>query len=354
MNDSAIRSMPRDLRLELETLRDQRDLYRSLLLSETAALAQFMSAALETVERIRVALRLPTRDNAAFRGKIDRLQGELAALSEALMALHLPTVRVRLTSAQSALHDIEQRLEISGNDLLPAMVVLEELCSHLLIAADCAAVHVPLADDEEAAYELEASQRRAQPKLAAALRQLVDKAAAEHDKRASLVTMGLEDIPEGSVSTLFDLLGQLLRNAIEHGIEAPAQRMALSKPELGTLVVEYVGRGSVGAELNVQDDGAGLDAERIAEVAVCQGLLSADAARSLDPRRLASLIFHPGLTTAQDPARRGLGMQIVREHVVRLGGKVQVATKRGYFTRYRITLPPPAGAAEAAAQSHKS
>ncbi len=351
MNDTAIRALPPSVQLEFEALRDQRDLYRSLLLSETAALAAFMTGALGTVERLRAALRLPTRDDTTFRGKIERLQAELSALGEALLGLHLPTVQARLASAQAALRDIEARGEISGNDLLPAMVVLEELCSHLLIAADCAAVHVPLADDESAAFELEASQRRAQPKLAAALQQLVEKSAAEHGKRAALVTMGLEDIPEASVSALFDLLGQLLRNAIEHGIETPARRGARAKPESGTLVVEFVDRDAHGFELNVQDDGAGLDAERIAEVAVRQGLLSADAAKSLDPPRLASLIFHPGLTTAKDAARRGLGMQIVREHVHRLGGRIQVATKRGHFTRLRISLPAVSQAPGASARA---
>ena len=102
-----------------------------------------MTQALETVERIRAALRMPTRDAGAFRGKIERLQAELTSLSEAMLGLHLPTISSRVASAQATLQAIELRADISGNDLLPAMVTLEELCSHLLIAADCAAVHLP-------------------------------------------------------------------------------------------------------------------------------------------------------------------------------------------------------------------
>ena len=105
-------------------------------------------------------------------------------------------------------------------------------------------------------------------------------------------------------------------------------------------MVEFIDRGAQGFDLNMQDDGAGLDAERIAEVAVRLGLLSAEAARSLDPVRLASVIFQPGVTTVKNPARRGLGLQIVRDNVQRLGGRLQVATKRGQFTRYRISFPP--------------
>jgi two-component system, chemotaxis family, sensor kinase CheA len=338
MSDSTIRSIPQDLLVEIETLRDQRDLYRSLLLSELLPLAGCMAHSLETVERIRAALRVSTRDGSAFRGKIESLQRELSALSEAMLGLHLPSITSRVANAQSALRAIELRQDISGNDLLPAMVTLEELCSHLLIAADCAAVHLPGAD-EDGADEFEAAQHRPQPKFIAALQQLSDKFALEQGKRVALVTMGLEDVPEPWISTMFDLLGQLLRNSIEHGIEAAPRRAERAKPEMGTLVVEFIDRGAQGFDLNMQDDGAGLDAERIAEVAVRLGLLTAEAAKALDPARLASVIFQPGVTTVNNPARRGLGLQIVRDHVQRLGGRLQVAAKRGQFTRYRISFP---------------
>jgi two-component system, chemotaxis family, sensor kinase CheA len=339
MNDSAIREMPPALLLEIEMPRDQRDLYRSLLLSELPPLAACMNHALETVQRMRAALRMPTRDPGAFRGKIEVLQAELSSLNEAMLGLHLPSIGSRVGSAQEALRAIELRADISGNDLLPAMVTLEELCSHLLIAADCAAVHLP-PGDEDGADEHDGSQQQAQSKFVSALQQLSEKFAVEQGKRVALVTMGLEEIPEAWISTLFDLLGQLLRNSIEHGIESPVLRAERAKPEIGTLVVEFIDRGAQGFDLNMQDDGAGLDAERIAEVAVRLGLLSADAAKTLDPPRLASVIFQPGVTTAKNAARRGLGLQIVRDHVQRLGGKLQVAAKRGQFTRYRISFPP--------------
>ena len=103
MNDSLIQAMPPALVVEIETLRDQRDLYRSLLLSELEPLAACMTHALETVERIRAALRMTTRDDGAFRGKIERLQGELNSLNEAMVGLHLPSVSSRVVSAQATL-----------------------------------------------------------------------------------------------------------------------------------------------------------------------------------------------------------------------------------------------------------
>ena len=341
MSDTSIFALSPAQQLEIEALRDQRDLYRSLLLSDLNALGEGLPLALSCVEQLRQTLRTPTRDQTSFRGKIEQLLGELDSLAGALHGLHLPTVSTRLASAQAALREIELRSDISGNDLLPAMVVLGDLCSHITIAADCASVHVPLGDGQgAAAAEIESSGRRPQPKLAIALKQLTDRLAAEHGKHVTLVTLGLEDIPENWISALFDLVGQLVRNAVEHGIEPPERRQALEKPEQGTLVVEFVDHDRDGFELNVQDDGGGLDARGITEVAVRKGLLDADAVSDLDPPKLASLIFQPGVTTARDGARRGHGMRIVRDHVHRLGGKIQAATKHAHYTRFRIHLPP--------------
>jgi signal transduction histidine kinase len=348
MSDELVETLSPALQLELELLRDQRDLYRSLLLAEPEALGTFMRIALKTVEAMRMSLRTPTRDHAAFRRKIERLRADLGSLGDAMIGLHLPTLSTRLAGAQAALLEVEGRASATGNDLLPTMVVLEELCSHLTIAVDCAAVHVPLDHETQSSSEPEPARAQSGPppeqdaiqlKLTGALEQLAEKAAAEHGKRVGLVTMGLEDIPDEWSGTLFDLLGQLVRNAVEHGIEPGQQRVERGKPPIGTLVIEFVAHGSDGYELNVQDDGGGLDAERIVAAAIKIGLVASDAAQALAPARLISFMFQPGLSTVADSGRHGLGMSIVRDHVQRLGGKLQFATKRGRYTRYRIVLP---------------
>jgi len=342
VNETVIQSVPAALQLEFEAMREQRDLYRSLLLCEPGPLAVFIGQALDGVESIRAALRMQTRDSAAFRGKIETLQMELLGLEQALVGLELPTIATRMHNAAAAVNEIGLRADITGNDLLPAMVSLEELCNHILSTADIAAVHLPFGDEdaEQADEELEISERRAQRQVVVALRQMSDKLSNQFGKKLSLVTVGLEDIPESWGSALFDLLGQLIRNTIEHGIEAPPQRAALGKSETGTMAIEFVDRSAEGYELNVQDDGCGLDANRLAKVGVKLGLIGAETARSLEPVRMINLIFQPGVTTAHDPARRGMGMQIVREHVQRLGGKMQIASKRGQYVRFQITLPP--------------
>jgi signal transduction histidine kinase len=338
--DTLLQPMSPALLQELNTLRDQRDLYRSLLMSDPGVLAAFFHHALRSVETIRSTLRQPTRQAGAFREKMEQLQRELQSMDQAMKGLQLSTVQARLHSAAGAIQDIVLRPDITGNDLLPAMVLLEELCGHLLVACNSAALHVPPGDEAWLEEELqEDGDRRPQHRIAMALHMLCEKLCEQYGKRVGLITIGLEDIPDSWGSALFDLLGQLVRNTIEHGIEAPAQRVAAAKPEAGSMAIEFIDRGSEGYDLNVQDDGAGLNVERIAEAAVRLGLLKIDPKRPLAPNRVINLIFQPGVSTAHDAERRGLGMQIVREQVQRLNGKLNIAAKRGRYVRFHITLP---------------
>jgi len=337
------------LQWELEAARDERDLFRSLLLADGPALADFFTQAAVSIECMRSLLRLPTREPHAFRGKIERLLAEITTIGRNAGALRLPTVDHRLLACEQTLREIQARAVISGNDLLPAMVLIEDLCSHIAFAGGSAGMHLPLVDSE--ARQVDPRSPRAPPRLAQALQQIADQSAAQQAKQISLVLLGLEVIPEDWHSALFDVLNQLVRNAVEHGIEAPATRGAQQKPGVGTLIAEFLPRDDGVFELNFQDDGQGLDAGRIAEVAVGSGLLQADAVAKLKPHILASLIFHNGLTTLAESSRRGIGMNIVRERVQELRGRIQVTTKRGHFTRYRITLPSAessAGLAQAA------
>jgi two-component system chemotaxis sensor kinase CheA len=166
-------------------------------------------------------------------------------------------------------------------------------------------------------------------------------------KRVSLVCVGLDDVPANYRRAIEKILGQLIHNAIRHGVEAPADRLVSDKPELGTVAVQFQLVGSEGYQLSVQDDGRGLDHERIRAEAVRQGVLTAEAAATIDARKLAGLIFRPGFTTVGDGAR-GIGMDVVRDLVSKAGGRVGIATKPGEYTRFRITLPHEKKAADAA------
>ncbi|HSW82913.1 MAG TPA: response regulator, partial [Usitatibacter sp.] len=131
----------------------------------------------------------------------------------------------------------------------------------------------------------------------------------------------------------------LLRNAIAHGLETPAQRLAAGKPEIGEVQIDAVQRGNE-VVLTVTDDGAGLDFKRIREKAVASGLLAADV--ELPESQLAQFIFITGFTTAtqvSQVAGRGVGLDVVKNEITSLGGRVEITSTRGRGTAFIITLP---------------
>ncbi len=341
LNDSAILSLPQTLKMEIEVLRDQRDMYRSLLLADPQELNAFLSRAMNSIDRLHSLVHTPTRDTTSFRGKISRLVSELDGLSEARGRVELPTVMTRLVRTRDMLAEILRRPQPSGNDLLPAQAALEGFCSHLLIAADLAAKANERDQGASLLEDLDPTQEHHRFELAAALRHLVGKVAEEHAKVVALNAQGLERLPEAWSLTLFDLLSALLRNAIEFGIELPAERVKRSKPAIGALQIDVTGDDFLGFKIAIRDDGAGIDTDSIANSAMTLGLLQPDMLATMKQSHVAGLIFKPGVTTAMASGHRGLGMQTVRDLVQQLGGRVKVASHRGRYTRCLIELPGP-------------
>lgn len=141
---------------------------------------------------------------------------------------------------------------------------------------------------------------------------------------------------------LRDALLHLARNAIDHGIEMPAERLAAGKPARATVTLAVSQRDGGRAEIAIADDGRGMDLGRLSAEAVAQGLIEAERAAGLAPDQIMALAFQSGLSTADgitDISGRGLGLAIVQEKVERLGGTVTVESRPGRGTTFRLLLP---------------
>ena len=165
--------------------------------------------------------------------------------------------------------------------------------------------------------------------------------------RAAGKTVDLEVAGEGVeldntiIEQIADPLLHLVQNAVFHGIEPAAERRRLGKAEHGTVSLRayHVG-GAVYVE--VEDDGRGLDADRLRASAVRGGFLDAAAASYLSEREALDLVFLPGFSTAEvatSAAGRGVGMDVVRTNVLGLGGEIDVETEVGVGTRFTLKLP---------------
>ncbi|MEQ8861270.1 MAG: chemotaxis protein CheA [Pseudomonadales bacterium] len=136
-----------------------------------------------------------------------------------------------------------------------------------------------------------------------------------------------------------DPLVHLVRNAVDHGVEMPEVRAAHGKPERGTLTLSAFHAGG-DVVIEISDDGAGLDTERIRAKARDRGLV--DAGEQLDEAQVHQLIFHPGFSTAEevsDVSGRGVGMDVVRQNILGLGGSVEIASDAGRGSTFTIRLP---------------
>ena len=161
-------------------------------------------------------------------------------------------------------------------------------------------------------------------------------------KRVHVTLGGAElDLDRSILDRLYDPLVHLVRNAVDHGIETPAARVAAGKPETGRLRVEAV-REKDAIRIDVADDGAGIDLDALRAKAVSAGLLHEDLADDLPPDKVAELAFHPGLSTAHevsDISGRGVGMDAVRATLESLGGSVTLETRRGAGTSAVLRVP---------------
>ena len=162
-------------------------------------------------------------------------------------------------------------------------------------------------------------------------------------KRVELVVRGDDiEVDKRILEGLKDPLIHLVRNAMDHGLETPQDRLAQGKGEQGTLSLLISRTEGSRVELLVRDDGRGLDPERIREGAVKAGVLSRHEAQMLDLPSTLRLIFRSGVSTSPlitSLSGRGLGMAIVQEGVERLGGRISLDSTLGQGTTFRISLP---------------
>jgi len=143
------------------------------------------------------------------------------------------------------------------------------------------------------------------------------------------------------IEAIKDPLTHLVRNAVDHGIEPPEVRQAAGKPSEGCLRLRAFHEGGQ-VNIEITDDGAGLNLEKIRDNALQRELISAEQASRLSERELCNLIFLPGLSTAEkvtNVSGRGVGMDVVRTNIEKIGGMVDIQSKSGQGTTVRMKIP---------------
>ena len=168
---------------------------------------------------------------------------------------------------------------------------------------------------------------------------LVRDLASKLNKQVELTLMGSStELDKSLIERIIDPLTNLVRNSLDHGIESPETRLAAGKSAVGNLVLSAEHQGG-NICIEVTDDGAGLNRERILAKAVSQGMPVHD---NMSDEEVGMLIFAPGFSTAEqvtDVSGRGVGMDVVKRNIQEMGGHVEIQSKQGTGTTIRILLP---------------
>jgi two-component system chemotaxis sensor kinase CheA len=149
------------------------------------------------------------------------------------------------------------------------------------------------------------------------------------------------ELDKSLLEAIKDPLTHAVRNSLDHGIELPGVRQAAGKDPEGTLRLRAAQEGSH-VVIEVSDDGAGIGVEKVRQKAIERGLISADRAAQLSERELLQLIFLPGFSTAAavtNVSGRGVGMDVVKTNVEKIGGKVEIDSRTGKGTTLRLRIP---------------
>jgi two-component system chemotaxis sensor kinase CheA len=167
--------------------------------------------------------------------------------------------------------------------------------------------------------------------------------AGQQGKDAEWTVQGADlEVDRKVLEAMKEPLIHLVRNAVDHGIEAPAERMAAGKPPRGRIAVAFAPLDGGRIEMRVEDDGRGVDPVRVKGAAVRSRLVTAEEAEGLTDEQALELVYRSGLSTKPmitDVSGHGLGLAIVKERVERLGGRVRVESRVGAGTSVRMALP---------------
>lgn len=171
---------------------------------------------------------------------------------------------------------------------------------------------------------------------------MVRQLARDLDKKINLEIIGAEtELDRTVIDEIGDPLVHLIRNALDHGVESPTERLAKGKPEEGTVTLRAYHSGNH-VFIELEDDGAGINKQRVLQKALERGIVTEEIAATLTDRQISELILASGFSTADkitDVSGRGVGLDVVKSTIESLGGYITIDSKEGQGSLFQVQLP---------------
>ena len=320
----------------------QIEMLGTILSADSNLLDNFIKTTKRRINDINSALRRPERSQSALQEKAKLIFREAHSMKGEASALKLSSFVTQCEGFESKIKELQQSPRLTGNDFLGLTVMLDEIISLNDVIAN-------LNDRISGGRVAAGLTTGAAPVMASNAMQkyftsFANDIAERNGKKVQLVCQGMDDgLLSGSLQdTVKDIAMQMLRNAVVHGIEDPIDRTRIGKPEVGNVQLLLSRKAGNMAELLVEDDGGGLHYDKIRQKLVENGTCTEAQAREMQKRALIMHLFDSGLSTADkgnEDAGRGVGMDIVRERIAEIRGKLKIASEEGQFTRFTVTFP---------------
>jgi two-component system chemotaxis sensor kinase CheA len=363
-----------------DSAQTQMDAFLSILHVDPTQLGSFLDDSDVAFKMINATLRDPARDSASFRRKIDGLFRQIHSIKGEASAIGLGSMEQRAHALESDLAALRERTDLTGDDFLPLLTKFDDLVSHSQSVREmvtklasfrdsfgAAQKHAPAAGGGGShastgdtttrgaaltadAVAAEATlQRSAREGFVASAQQLADRIANDHGKKVVVTCRGHDQVPETYRRPVKDVLIQLIRNAVVHGIETPEERQRSGKSPEGHIRIQFemVENGRA-FRMQCEDDGRGLTPEKLRKTAVTKGIITQNDAASLSDQEAMMLVFRSGFSTASGVTRdagRGVGMDVIAEIAARLGGRISLNSEIGKNMRLSLSFPANANAA---------
>lgn len=342
------------LEQELESTKEQGEQQVEMLVSflhaEPKMLRSFLLDSRESLSEVNGILKDPVTDKADLKAKIDKMFISVHRMKGEASAMNFDAFAERAHEFETDLSDLKKVTNIKGIDFLPLAIRLDRLISYTDTLNELStrlqsgqSLDVTVAEGGETTLmaPVPDSAKRSQWKH---LHDLVKNVAEDSGKMVHFIPSGLieSELTDVQEKMIKDVSIQLLRNSIVHGIEKPEVRKKRRKDSHGRIDLRLASLPDGSVELVVRDDGNGLDITSIKQRIVEKGLAKAEDVKGWSDQKVVSMAFSTGFSTSEETsmhAGRGVGLDIIRDSVKKIGGQLRLRQSAGKYCQFEITLP---------------
>lgn len=342
----SVKDLTDSVRIENRLQREQEqndlqiEMISKMLNAEESIMRSFLHISLKQLAQINQILKQPNNSSSDLSDKLRLISQEIHAFKGEASMLDMSAFRLAAEAFEDMIKDLHQKKQLSGNDFIPLVTELDSLIEKLAQAEE---LHRKITGRLN--NPIPAPTAASATDLGTILGKFVVNMGYRHNKNVIMETGGLEYLRQENESfpAVKDIIIQILRNAVVHGIEPVRARTLNGKSSEGHIKLNVLPQAGK-IRITIEDDGRGIDLDMLRNKALEMKLANAEEIKKWSDNQLFSLIFRPNFSTLpegenHEDGGRGMGMDVVRSRIKSLNGNIGIQTQAGQYTRFTIVLP---------------